>query len=151
MPSQDEPYMLSQASREDIRLDKQHFIVTRTVQNGHLLHPVITANTNVEAVADIGCGTGVWLNEVARQRFPRRAEKAPLLVGWDYNAKNFSSCVEPGVQLHQHDAIQPFPEVFHGKFDVVNLRVLAYAIPETDWPRVLENIVQILSMSFQEC
>ena len=61
-------YLLPRNATESERLNLQHKIFESSL--GYLIHPFIlqhveTPNT-VVAIADIGCGTGVWLREAAK-------------------------------------------------------------------------------------
>ena len=139
----------SQRPEESQRLDGQHEIVTQCIFDGRLVLPSVPRSEIKNAVADIGCGTGVWLNDVAREFFSKQGigGTRPLLVGFDPNAKAFTQRNEPHVQLIEHDCSEPFDGDYHGKFDLVNIRALAYAVPEERFIRVIENAMRLLSMA----
>lgn len=42
--------------------------------------------------------------------------------------------------------IKPFPTEHHEKFDLVNVRLVSYAIKGADLDRVVQNVVQLLRM-----
>ena len=126
---------------EEQRLNAQHEIAKHAIFGGQLLFPPIPAHESNNAIADVGCGTGVWLNDVARTYFADRLHSdPPLLVGFDVNSKAFAKTLEPGVQLIQHNCTTPFDEKYHGRFDVVNMRALAYAVQEEEFYRLIENV-----------
>ena len=124
---------------------KQHSILKHAIFRGHLLYPPVSALEGRAAVADIGCGSGVWLNDLARTHYADRLEvDPPLLVGFDTNYKNFAKILEPGVQLIPHDCTKKFDEGFHGRFDVVNMRFLACEVPTGDFFQLVENVFQLV-------
>lgn len=133
---------------EDLRLDRQHFLVKAALTHDHLLHPHLPADPRsaIRAVADIGCGTGVWLNDVARTHFADLTPP-PALVGFDISAAKFAKLHEPGVQLLEHDCRLPFPRDRHATFDLVNIQLLVYSMPEDDLRKILAHAAALLSPS----
>ncbi len=55
--------------------------------------------------------------------------------------------VEDGIKFVVHDAVKSFPARYHGKFDLVNVRLLSYAVKAQDLRSVVENVVEIMSES----
>ena len=141
--------MLKRDKDESKRLDFQHEFM-RALGHGNILHPSIPRQ-NVRAVADMGTGTGIWLNHIAEEL--RAYEKhgkndANLhLVGFDISAEQFPTRDDqlPEVDFVVHDMTIPFPEQYHGRFDLVNMRFLVYALNEVALQKVIENIAVILS------
>lgn len=152
--SEDRTYVLSHRSKqteEHERLNRQHNLIQQTFLNNQLIHPSIRLSSLKGGVADIGCGTGIWLREVA-QTLPSPAVEntpttnpLPSLVGFDLNAAAFPENPTPGIQLVQHDCTKPFDPRYHAQFDLVNIRGLAYAITEEKLSRALENALLLLS------
>lgn len=142
-------YMLKRDKDESKRLDFQHEFM-RALGHGNILHPSIPRQ-DVCAVADMGTGTGIWLNDIAEElrAYEKHGENdANLhLVGFDISAEQFP----PGddqlseVEFVVHDMTIPFPEQYHGRFDLVNMRFLVYALNEVYLQRVVENVAEILS------
>ena len=138
-------YMLKRDKNESKRLDFQHEF-TKAMGHGKLLHPSIALH-NVRAIADVGTGTGVWLDDVAEfLQDPTQNGEAPELVGFDISAEQFPSAKDrpPNVDLVVHDMTSRFPEKYHGRFDIVNIRYLEYALKESDLQEAVENIAEIL-------
>ena len=101
-------------------------------------------------MADLGCGTGVWLEDVANMLFTggqATREDPAKLIGFDMNPHAFNPNPAPGIQLVEHDCTQPFDAKYIGMFDLVNIRGLAYALPRESFSRLIENAVQLLSQT----
>lgn len=138
-------YMLShrdEQTQESERLERQYDLL-KHVFSGQLLHPSIPPLGEHFAAADIGTGTGAWLNDLART-FPRPALSRVRLVGFDISSSKYPSVNEERVDLVVHDITKRFPAEYHGVFDVVHLRLLVYAIREVDVVRVVENVTELL-------
>ncbi|RAK90133.1 hypothetical protein BO79DRAFT_192478 [Aspergillus costaricaensis CBS 115574] len=156
---EDQTYVLSHRSKqteEHERLNRQHNLIQQTFLNNQLIHPSIPLSALKGGVADIGCGTGIWLREVAQSLSSPGLENGtgaftsptttplPSLVGFDLNAAAFPETPTPGIQLVQHDCTKPFDPRYHGQFNLVNIRGLAYAITEEKLSRALENALLLL-------
>ena len=147
MDSNQEPYMLGHRKGnidEDRRLDTQHELIKDGILGSYNIHPSIPLHKIKNAIADVGTGTGVWLNDVARGLQTLSALSSVRLVGFDVTDARFSENPEPGVEFLVHDATKPFPPQFYGQFDLVNVRLLVYAIPEQNFRSVAENVAQLL-------
>ena len=80
-------YMLSyrdEQTQESERLDRQYEYLTH-IFSGQLLHSSIPHSGDHFAAADIGTGTGAWLNDLARS-FPRPAVSRVRLVGFEISS-----------------------------------------------------------------
>jgi SAM-dependent methyltransferase len=138
---------LSQSHEEQERLDSQHDVITHAITGGELIHPSIPPSAFRNSIADIACGTGIWLENVRRKYFDGSASDegyGPLLVGFDVNAHAFDLSIGSAVTLIEHNCVQEFPSKYIGKFDLVNMRGLAYAIPEQEFCRLVSNACQLL-------
>ena len=135
-------YMLGRDSQESRRLDIQHEF-TRRWAHGRLIHPSIPL-TDLHAVADIGTGTGIWINEVAELLDSK--SRSSSFIGFDVSAEQFVPAVArvAGVEFEVHDALKPFAEKHRGKFDLVNVRYLAYGISEKGLPSMMKNLTELL-------
>lgn len=148
-----EPYVLAYRrdnAEENRRLDTQHEVIKHAILDGLLIHPSIYGVGAMSAIADLGCGTGAWLEDVANTYFAGEGTTSgspAALIGFDVNALAFSHNSVPGVQLVEHDCTKAFDTRYTGKFDLVNIRGLAFALPRTSFPRLIENAVQLLSLS----
>ena len=124
-------------------MNKQHAIYIRAL--GYLLHPTITnslttATTQVQ-IADVGTGTRVWLRDVQRDLLPQG-----VYHGFDISPQQFPVGDEvKGMQFHLQDFLEPFPERFVGKFDVVHLRMTATSMTAGQWGDTARQVVRLLS------
>ena len=107
------------------------------------MHASIPLNS-VCNVADAGTGTGVWLRQVAFTFSTSKEEKLKF-VGFDISPQRFPTQSLPSTESCTHDAMKPFPSEYLGRFDLVNIRLLSYAIRAEDLDKVINNIVGILS------
>lgn len=141
-----ETYMLPRNTQESQRLDAQHEYM-RQMSHGHLLHPCIPVHL-LNSVADVATGTGIWLRQLAEDStLPQPVEgQKPNFIGFDISPKQYPPAESlPGhVALVVHDMVEPFPSEYHGKFDLVNVRLVSYAIKGSDLGIVVQNILQIL-------
>ena len=114
-----EAYMLPRDKNESQRLDEQHVLFTEFF-GGQLLHPTIP-RSGIEAVADVGTGTGAWLLDTAQALRSCYPSKQWTFVGFDISAAQFPSDVgASGVEFVEHDVTRPFDEGHRGIFDVVH-------------------------------
>ena len=133
---------------ENLRLNSQHEAITHAILDGQLIHPSINTLSPETNIADLGCGTGVWLGDVARKLLGKgqaMAMATGTLVGFDVNAHAFDPTLPPSVKLIEHDCTQPFEAKYVGSFDLVNIRGLAYAVATEGLSRVVKHAVQLLS------
>ena len=138
--------MLPRTEQESKRLDAQHEYM-RQMTYGHLIHPSIPAH-QLNRVADVATGTGVWLLQLAEDPTLLKAVegKRPEFVGFDISSEQFPpvETLPSNVALKVHDMSTPFPSEHHEKFDLVNVRLVSYAIKAVDLDKVVRNIIQIL-------
>lgn len=134
-------------SDEDYRLNRQFLVSKTELYGGHNLHPIILARQpHLKTVADLGCGTAVWLRDVSRTYFSSGTDQ-PTLIGWDLHPTESSGQNQghEGLQVFRHDCTQPMDSKWHGQFDVVNIGSMAYAIRESGWSGLLDNVFKLLS------
>ena len=133
-------YMPGRGQIESQRLNRQHNFLRR-VAYGHLIQPSIP-RSDLRTIADVGTGTGIWAQEVAEEL---ESSPNPIeCVGFDVSPEQFRKLEISQVQFVIHDVHTPFPSQYHEKFDLVNIRLLSYAIKANSVQTVVENIVQII-------
>lgn len=135
---------------EDRRLNSQHDLIKHAILGGLSIHPSINKITPKSAVADLGCGTGVWLDDIAnelRAGGHKTEAHSAMFIGFDTNAHAFNSNPAPGVLLVEQDCTEPFETKYIGKFDLVNIRGLAYALPQERFSCLVDNAIKLLSQT----
>jgi hypothetical protein len=119
---------------------------------------------NISAVADVATGTGyahvsilslppliltqpdrIWLWD-AKQIFDQRFGKSPSRSyhGFDISAAQFPSTPQ-GIEFSVQDVFQPFPAEFLNRFDLVHVRLMVTAFPESKFQEAVENVLTIVS------
>ncbi|KUJ14736.1 uncharacterized protein LY89DRAFT_735813 [Mollisia scopiformis] len=112
--SEQESYVFRQRDEtESSRLNFQHTIALK-VSQGHLIHPSIDISS-LKAVADIGTGTGIWLEDLQQQ-----VHSQTRLDGFDISAAQFPSASKCTYQVH--NILEPFAPEYHGLYDLVHIR-----------------------------
>ena len=135
--------MLPRDSSETGRLETQHQFVL-ALSNGHLIHPSIPIE-RLRTVADVGTGTGAWLQDLAMSF---RATSDFEFVGFDISPQQFAPGKLPNQHFVVHDMTKPFPEKYLMYFDVVNVRLLSYALKAQDLKQAVNNVVQLIRESY---
>lgn len=147
--SDGEAYMLPRNVQESQRLEAQHEYM-RQLSYGHLIHPSIPIH-QLHAVADVATGTGIWLRQLVEDpALPRPAQgQKSNFIGFDISDQQFPSSdgFAPRVTFAVHDMVKPFPTEHHEKFDLVNVRLVSYAIKGKDLEQVVRNVLQLLRKS----
>ncbi|OQE04198.1 hypothetical protein PENSOL_c001G01363 [Penicillium solitum] len=135
-------YMLDRDAAETQRLNNQHRFL---VDLSNLIHPSIPKD-QLTAVADLGTGTGIWLEDVA-DLLPN---KSVYLHGFDISSTQYPPLHEiqrPGqnpIPLSVHNALAPFPAEHRGRYDLVHIRLLTAGLKQVDYIRVLANARDLL-------
>ncbi|KAJ5595212.1 Methyltransferase type 12 [Penicillium hispanicum] len=138
-------YLFGRGEVETERLNRQHpFFVA--LSNNELIHPSILKDS-IHAVADIGTGTGIWLQDVAKAL----SDTSPLyLHGFDVSSAQYpAGHVIPGlgkgtIQLSVHDTLHPYPSEHYGRYDLVHIRLLTAGLPKEDYATVVNNAWDLL-------
>ncbi|KAI8953452.1 hypothetical protein F4801DRAFT_537680 [Xylaria longipes] len=130
------------AESEQGRLNRQHYLFDDIMQND-LLPPHIAsslaASPTPPKIAEIATGTGIWLSEIAKTLSPD-AE----LVGLDFDTSKFPSSLASNITLRQANMLEPFPSDLIGKFDVVNVRCIIFALKEGHGIDLVRNLMTLL-------
>lgn len=135
---QADPYVLPKDLLESNRLDFQHYMLRYALQGHDFLAPI----EQPRRILDVGCGTGRWAREMARQ-FPSASvtgvdlvlpTENPSVTSTDGHAEN---CV-----FAEGNVLKglSFPDQ---SFDFVHMRLLYSAIPAASWPAVVQELVRL--------
>jgi len=121
------------------RIYLQHWMCTW--ETGFLLHPEIPTNKENLKVADIACGTGIWLVDLARS-VPASAQ----LDGFDLSTAHYppKQFLPQNVNLQVGDALAPVPDHLVGIYDVVHVaRIVLFVQNENPMP-LIQNFMMML-------
>ncbi|CAG8348969.1 unnamed protein product [Penicillium salamii] len=131
-------YLLGRDEEETKRLNDQHRFLVAV--SGHHIHPSIPKE-NLTAIADLGTGTGIWLEDVA-QTLPGSVH----LHGFDISSAQFPSHRnhQRPISLSVHDVLHPFPVEHHSRYDLVHIRLLTAGLKKNDYATVLANARALL-------
>ncbi|KAF7917597.1 hypothetical protein EAE99_009263 [Botrytis elliptica] len=137
----EEEYVLERSPLGSSRLYLQHWLWQRLI--GHLLHPSIPIKQDIK-IADIACGTGIWLIDLAKEL--ARSKTNAQLDGFDISTNQYphSALLPPNVKLDIMDIFKPVPERLRGQYDVVHISLLCVVIPGGDPRYVLDNVLTLL-------
>src|SRR6185503_6298574 len=125
-------YQLPKDEEEDDRLNFQHHALFHAIGN-HYIAPI---HPPLPLILDVGTGTGIWANEMARV-FP-----ASTVVGVDLSDRSFKLPSQDNCLLRAGNILTglPFPDEFFG---FTHQRLLVAGITAENWPRVLHEVVRV--------
>lgn len=132
----DEIYILQRNALASTRLNFQQYLWQRALD--YNIHPLVPIS-QTSRIADIGCGTGLWLLEVS-DLLPNAT-----LVGFDNNISQAppQAWLPKNVELRQWDMMTEIPEGFEGTFDFIHMRLLILAAEDNVQPLV-QNVMKLL-------
>ncbi|KAI0469560.1 hypothetical protein F4859DRAFT_487053 [Xylaria cf. heliscus] len=128
------------------RLRVQHQLFQNTI--GHLLDPRIEKSIDTSeplAVADLGCGNGVWLIDLERDLSKKGI--SAVLHGYDINSRMFPDSVffSESIKLMEYDLLdESLTQKMGGVYDVVHIRSLASIVAESNVTPLLSVAVALL-------
>ncbi|HKD75026.1 MAG TPA: class I SAM-dependent methyltransferase, partial [Ktedonobacterales bacterium] len=116
------PYMFPIDVEENSRLDLQHYLL-RYVLRGNFVAPI----RHPTSILDIGCGTGRWAAEMARQ-FPRAAVTGVDIVPPTITSASVvqGGISPPNCRFLEGDVTKGLPFAT-GSFDFVHMRLVVLA------------------------
>lgn len=132
-------YNLPRHGAESSRLDAQHDAYVKII--GFVLHPRIKAALPPDArIADIGTGTGVWLQALATT-----CPATWSLHGFDVSDAQFPHH-RPGdrITFSKLNITEPIPSHLRNTFDVVHLRLLVCGLMDPEWLPAAQNALHLL-------
>ncbi len=129
---EDSDYQLPKDEDEDARLNFQHHALYHAIGN-HYIAPI---HPPLPLILDVGTGTGIWANEMARL-FP-----ASIVVGIDLSDRSFKRPMQENCLLRTGNVVTglPFPDAF---FSFTHQRLLVAGITAANWPRVIHELVRV--------
>ncbi|KAL4749333.1 hypothetical protein BDW72DRAFT_214136 [Aspergillus terricola var. indicus] len=135
-----EIYPLARDEAESRRLNEQHKLLVDFTEG------LIDSSVPLEkftAVADVATGTGIWLWDVQKLLVDRVGESPRCFHGFDISPAQFPPVAE-GIELTVQDIFKPFPVEHHNRYDLVNVRLLVTAFPESEYEKAVQNLLTIL-------
>jgi ubiquinone/menaquinone biosynthesis C-methylase UbiE len=125
-------YLLPKDDEEDLRLNFQHHVLYHAIGN----HYVAPVPTKLQAILDVGTGTGIWAHEMALL-YP-----SALVVGVDMDASSFKQATLNNCMLRLGNIVKglPFPDEF---FSYTHQRMLVLGISAANWPGVIHELVRV--------
>jgi hypothetical protein len=128
------------------RLNTQHEFIKAACDDYLLLGSI--PREQILNVADVACGTGIWLRDVESElsAIPTAHSQERHFHGFDISDAQFpaaSNCSE-SMYFSVHDVLKPFPEEEKGMYDIVQVRLLVLALKKEDISTAVNNVVQLL-------
>ncbi|MCJ1436052.1 hypothetical protein MMC27_005430 [Xylographa pallens] len=124
-----------------IRLNAQHFLWQRQLR--FHVHSDISLPKNQDlSIADVGTGTGAWLFEVAGE-----FASNTVFDGFDISTAQFpdENDLPANISLKILDiGGNDLPDSVMGKYDLVHIRLFAFAVLNNDPTPILKNLVKML-------
>ena len=127
---QNVPYMLPKDIEESHRLDFQHYILRSILRKNYQ-----AKIANPRFILDVGCGTGAWGQDMAREF------QQAQVVGLDLEQVEKQD-VPHNYQFKAGNILQGLP-FQDQQFDFVHQRFLMNAIPKASWPHVMQELVRV--------
>lgn len=129
---EDSTYQLPKDEEEALRLNFQHYLLFHAIGT----HYVAPISPPLPLILDVGTGTGIWAEEMARL-FP-----ASIVVGVDLSDRSFKSLSQDNCLLRIGNVVSglPFPDEF---FAYTHQRLLVAGITAEQWPRVIGELVRV--------
>lgn len=134
----EEGYPFNRDALASTRLNLQHQLWIACT--GYHLHNKVVVPQNA-LVADIGCGTGIWSLELARQlpmggkieAYDLNLAQTPPKAWWPSN-----------VTFSQMDIFADIPQHIQARYDVLNIRLFMCVVQSGDPMPLLQNLMKLL-------
>ena len=135
----DDTYVLGRDFAASNRLALQHFLMKQIL--GFNLHPNVLPLKTSAKVADIACGSCLWLQEVS-QELPQTVS----LNGFDISLAQCppSEWLPQNVSLRKWNVFDEPPFDILGTFDLVHLRFVGLLVTDNDGSRLVHQIAKLL-------
>jgi SAM-dependent methyltransferase len=128
---------------EEQRLLHQHTNVFTPMTNGLLPETIRGHLTSISSplVADIACGTGIWLTDLADSLPP-----SSRLDGFDFDISKFppQESLKSNVHLDYLNILEPFPDKLKGTYDLVHVRLVMFGLKADEWEPAAANLLTLL-------
>ncbi|KAF2114305.1 UMTA methyltransferase family protein [Lophiotrema nucula] len=137
----------TQADGHGYILDRNHIAACRLNLQHYLWREALefTVNPTVHipkeaVVADVACGTGLWLLDVAK------AHPDTQLHGFDLDLAQapHAAWLPPNIQLHKWNLFDNIPAEFESKFDFVHVRLVVLVLTGENTQSFVKKLMQLL-------
>ena len=144
MAKPEEIYVFNRDADDAQRLDFQHHFLN-DVLHGEIIHRSIPQD-KLKRVADVGMGTGIWLAEISDLLGrTTSANHERTYHGFDIADQQLDPVHRRKFEYTLHDVKKPFPTEHHGRYDLVHVRLLIYALKESELRGVVHNLIDLLA------
>ncbi|KAL4898002.1 hypothetical protein BDV59DRAFT_169069 [Aspergillus ambiguus] len=131
-------YMLDSTSYQAAgRLNLQHYLWREVF--GYSIHPSIEL-PKAPKVADVACGTGLWLIDVSRGLSDAQLDGLDL----DLTRAPHRTWLPSNVELRHWDMFDEVPQDLIGKYDLVHVRLLVLVLSAVDIKKPMANFLKLL-------
>ncbi|KAH8900829.1 UMTA methyltransferase family protein [Thozetella sp. PMI_491] len=137
MASKDD-YVFTRDFLDNSRINLMHHFWTKIF--GYTIHPKIPTDAPNLRVADIGCGTGIWLLDVNDNL--KNAQLEGLDISFD--AAPPSETLPANVTFRHWNIKEEVPEDLIGVYDILNVRFLAFVLLNDDVPGAVAKLFKML-------
>lgn len=140
-----EVYKLGRDCLASGRLTLQHWAVADLIG---LISPHVLKSWSQDdpatprRVADVACGNAIWSMQVAESDFAKDLQ----VTGFDLSPSQFPPKEDwpSNVDLRTWNVFTPPAKEYEGFFDLVNIRLVIFAIPDGDPRPILHNVLKLL-------
>lgn len=140
-------FWTSRNFKTSARLHLQHYLFQNTL--GYVLEPRIQkqySSAKTVRVADLACGNGVWLSDLADVLSAQGGVTAEL-EGFDKNPVNFPAAkyLSSSINLKELDILaKPLPQELVGVYDIVHIRAFCSIIRNEDIGPLVSTALSLL-------
>ncbi|KAJ7608936.1 S-adenosyl-L-methionine-dependent methyltransferase [Mycena polygramma] len=142
----DSLYAIPSVTPEKERLAKQ-YAMKQAVYGWTTAVPDAIDLSQIKTVLDIGAGTCIWALDLASAPEISARREDVTIHACDIDAGFFPPAAvteEMGIKTFQQDMTKPFPDEYHGVFDLVHMSFVFLCLTEDGWKTVLANIEKLL-------
>jgi SAM-dependent methyltransferase len=130
-------YILGRKYMAACRLNLQHYLWKEAL--GFTIEPSIPIPKKA-AIADIACGTGLWLCDAARLHLDAK------LVGFDLDPSQapHPDWLPPNVILSQWNIFEDINPLWEGQFDFIHVRLLVFVLSGEKMQPFVDRLLKLL-------
>ncbi|KAL8718666.1 MAG: hypothetical protein Q9225_004219 [Loekoesia sp. 1 TL-2023] len=119
------------------RLNLQYYLWKEMLK--YDIHPSIPLSRD-SIIADVACGTGIWLIHVARELPNAQVDGFDI----DLTLAPHELSLPPNTSLRNWNIFNDIPSDMVGKYDVVHVRLLILVVENSDPSRIIQKLLELL-------